>query len=190
MKGYYSENWFNNNITIWSNMLGYLKGSKLEAIEIGSFEGMSAVWTLENILTNPESHLTCIDNFKGGWEQDKNIDWADIKRRFLKNTEPYKDKVELIESNSATYLKKRTKKADLIYIDGSHTTSDALTDAVLCHLLLNPAGVIIFDDYLWTGTVKTPNLPKGAIDSFLDCFPTQYELLYLGYQVIVRKKVV
>ena len=39
---------------------------------------------------------------------------------------------------------------DLIYIDGSHTAADVLTDAVLAFQLLRVGGVMIFDDYLWS----------------------------------------
>ena len=63
---------------------------------------------------------------------------------------------------------------DLIYIDGSHTAPDVLTDAVLAFQLLRVGGVMIFDDYLWSMEaplyVDPLNMPKPAIDAFTMIF--------------------
>ena len=70
------------------------------------------------------------------------------------------------------------------------SSSNTIIDSVQAHLLLNPGGTLIFDDYLWRGLLKIPETPKSAIDAFLDCFSKEYEVLYIGYQVIIRKLVV
>ena len=63
---------------------------------------------------------------------------------------------------------------DLIYVDGSHTAPDVLTDAVLAFHLLRVGGVVIFDDYLWSMeaplNVDPLNMPKPAIDAFTTVF--------------------
>ncbi len=37
-------------------------------VEIGSFEGRSTLWILENLLRHPDSRMHCIDTFAGGAE--------------------------------------------------------------------------------------------------------------------------
>lgn len=189
--GNYTADWVTNNIRLWENTIGFLKGVQVDMIEIGTFEGRSAVWFLENILTHPDSHLDCIDHYKGSPEYEGfNFDMEGIKERAKKNLEPFGKKVNLIIENSATYLKGRTKKATLIYIDGSHMTNNTLTDAVLSNMLLKPNGIIIFDDYLWHGLQINTYNPKMAIDSFMMCFQDDYELVGTGYQIVLRKKLV
>jgi predicted O-methyltransferase YrrM len=70
---------------------------------------------------------------------------------------------------------------DLIYVDGSHTAPDVLSDAVLAFQLLRVGGVMIFDDYLWTMEtqryVDPLNLPKTAIDAFTMIFMRKARVL-------------
>ena len=70
---------------------------------------------------------------------------------------------------------------DLIYIDGSHTAADVLTDAVLAFQLLRVGGVMIFDDYLWSMepalSVDPLNMPKPAIDAFAMIFMRKMRVL-------------
>lgn len=113
----------------------------------------------------------------------------EIKERFIENTKKYSDKISLHQTMSSVYLKNRTEPFDIAYIDGSHTSADTLVDAVQAHLLLNPGGVMIFDDYLWAGLMEAPDVPKSAINAFLTCFAEHYELRQMGYQVVLKKKV-
>src|SRR5687767_4882149 len=47
---------------VFDQMLAAYRGRKAQFLEIGSFEGASALWVLDRILTHPESSLTCVDN--------------------------------------------------------------------------------------------------------------------------------
>ena len=81
---------------------------------------------------------------------------------------------------------------DVVYIDGSHSASDVLTDAVLAFHLTRVAGVMIFDDYLWyqEGPEQRNPLtaPKIAIDAFLNIFQRKVDILRQPlYQVYARK---
>ncbi len=184
----YTIDWFSRHISIWTPLLTPLKDNILDVIEIGSFEGRSTVWLLENVLLNPESTITCVDSFNGGDDLKNDFDWSVIKDRFLSNIEPFKEKVTLVCEDSTGYLKKRMKMADIIYVDGSHSAYQSLVDAVQAHLLLNKNGIIIFDDYLWRGGAYSEGVPKQSIDAFWSAFSSQYEILSIGYQLILRKK--
>ena len=57
------DDWFSKNMNIWKNYLATLK--EIKYLEIGSFEGRSAVFVGE--LNNVEE-VTCVDTFDGGDE--------------------------------------------------------------------------------------------------------------------------
>lgn len=189
----YSTDWFSKNIPVWELALADFKGEPITALELGSFEGRSAVWLLENILTDPGARLVCVDSWKDNiFFTDPNqpsVDWDKVKERFRDNVKPHATKVFAHEQRSTEYLQEnQDKEFDLIYVDADHTSSACLTDGVLSHLILKPGGIIIFDDYLWAGLAHAPNVCKGAIDAFMECYSEQYELLSCGYQVALRKK--
>ena len=76
---------------------------------------------------------------------------------------------------------------DFIYIDGSHTAPDVMTDACMAFGLLKKGGIMLFDDYLWGDVPGLLHRPKLAIDLFVTLFSEKAELLMLGYQLAVRK---
>lgn len=184
----YSVNWFEKNIPTWEKILSEFKDKPIQAIELGSYEGQSAVWLLENILTHPASTLDCVDTWEGGVEH-KPEDMAAVKERFDENIKPHLMKVNVEQCTTLDYLKRTYKPADLIYIDASHLAPDVLIDAVLSHVLLKPGGILIFDDYLWgAGLAHIPITPKAGIDAFMECFAYEYQPLVIGDQVMLRKK--
>lgn len=185
----FTNEWFTSNIPLWKEFLSQFIDKEISVLEIGSFEGKSAVWLLENILIHPKSRITCVDSYQDYPEmQQFNYDWEEIKNKFIANTSKWKDKVDLKVQDSTTFLKNCNDKFDLIYIDGSHCAKQVLIDGVLSHLLLKEKGLIIFDDYLYGGLMTVPLFPKIAIDSFMNCFSDLYEPLSIGYQLILRKK--
>jgi predicted O-methyltransferase YrrM len=61
----FTVNTFTDKISAWTNLLSEFKGKPgINYLEIGTFEGRSALWVLENILTHPTSTLTIIDAFE------------------------------------------------------------------------------------------------------------------------------
>ena len=60
----FTVDWVTNNVENWTQHLGELRGkADLRALEIGSYEGRSAIWFLGEILTHPSSRITCVDLF-------------------------------------------------------------------------------------------------------------------------------
>ena len=192
----YSQDWFSNNIPVWKKLLESLKDKPVSGIEIGSFEGRSTNWLMENIFTHENSHLVCIDTFKGSTEHmNKGYDFTSLKQRFMKNTMAHHDRMEIIEGRSQEILRNAAfleKEYDFVYIDGSHQASDVLEDAVLTFRLLSSGGIMIFDDYMWKWDKNADMMdlmnPFPAISAFLGIMGGQYELLHREYQVAVRKK--
>jgi predicted O-methyltransferase YrrM len=185
----FTEDWFSGNIPVWSQCLAKLKDkADLKFLEIGSFQGKSTVWLLENILTNPSSTLTCIDTFEGSIENTEQQKYK-LFEIFQHNIEPFKNQVEWIRGYSQDAMRSmpRTPTFDFIYIDGSHDGPDVLEDSVLAFPMLKPGGVLIWDDYGWTISPKEVERPKIAIDSFMNVFKEKCKVLHVGYQVVIEK---
>ena len=179
----FTEDWTTENTAIWSRVLGGFKNRPVRALEVGSFEGRSALWFLENILTEPSASITCIDIWVGPYEQ-----LFDSNMRVYGRPEKI---VKIKESSQMALRGLKPESFDFIYIDGSHVAKDVMLDAVLAWDLLKPGGYMIFDDYNWYGPRSwlVANLtPKLAIDSFMRVFGPYADIVDQDYQLIIRKK--
>jgi predicted O-methyltransferase YrrM len=194
----FSVDWFSPHIPHWSEHLAGCAGEpNLRFLEIGSFEGRSAVWLLENVLTDETARLWCVETFgqnPGG--PGTGFDFSEVKRRFLHNVAEaaHGGKVTLIEQASELALRELPVASfDFVYVDGSHHAYAVLQDAVLSFLLLRKGGIMIFDDYRYTGyggrVAAELERPRIAIDSFLQTFEGRYRLLRREAQVVIRKDV-
>jgi len=173
----FKYDWFTGNIPVFQRFLTQFRDNPVRALEIGTHEGRSTTWLLDNILTNDDSRIVSIDIFK-----QENLE-ANLAATGARN------KVELLISPSHQALSTIADSSfDFAYIDGSHWACDVLEDAVLAFRRVKPGGVIGFDDYLWNDPKYNEHgTPKPAIDAFLECFAHKVTVLEHGYQVWVRK---
>lgn len=183
----FSEDWFSDRVPSWSALLGPVRGREnLSYLEIGVFEGRSALWMLENILTHPTARMTALDVFLGNTRAVWN---ANLAKSGLGS------KVTTVQGPSVEELRKLPLRSfDIIYIDGSHTADDVLADAVMGWGLLREGGLMIFDDYGWSGRLAvgeeaTPDelRPKVAIDAFITTHRNYLDVVLRDWQVAVRK---
>lgn len=176
----FTKDWFTNNIPLWNNELTKYNTRPTKFLEVGSYEGRSAVWALENILSHPKSKIFCVDTFEHG-----------TYKTFKHNTQYFTDKVTILKGKSRDMLKdpRILKEAfDIIYIDADRHSQNVLEDGVLCFALLKPGGLMIFDDY--TSNKEHDNrCPKQAIDAFMDIYATDIRVLHTRWQVIIQKRV-
>jgi len=152
----------------------------LTFVEVGSFEGRSAAWLLQNVLVRADDRLICIDVF------DARYDWI-----FDANIQEIGGTERIEKRRGLSHLKLRELapgSADAVYIDASHTIADTIRDAVLAWDVLRPGGLLIFDDYAWHDKTDPDNRPQYAIDAFLVFFQRELDVKWKGYQVIVRKR--
>lgn len=200
MQYVFTSDWFSRNIPSWKEKIGGLAGQpNLRALEVGSYEGRSAVWLLENILTAPDSSITCVDTFEMDDEFREILNRmkiaipqnVNIEEMFDANVlaTGVKEKVTKLKGRSAEMLRTLPLDSfDVIYIDGSHTARNVLRDAVLCWDLMKINGIMIFDDYRWNvfpeDILKSPG---PAIDAFMHCFDGEFVLVKHDYQVMLRK---
>lgn len=188
MKNYlYTVGWFQTVAPNMEKHLSKFKGLPVTGLEIGCFEGMSTVWLMENIMTNPDSRLIVIDTFKGNPEL-KDFDMAQIQRRFEHNiketgagdrvTEHVGDSKDIVPTLG---------QLDFAYVDGSHESRDVFRDGNNAFKLLKRGGVLIFDDYGWTEDVAPIHKPVTGINIFLEEHRWKCKVLEINYQVAVEK---
>jgi predicted O-methyltransferase YrrM len=188
----FAFDWFSHNIPLWDRLLNRFKGQPdLHFLEIGCFEGRATTWLLENVLTAPTAHITCLDTFEGGaTEQRLALDVPNLEARFRANVAPHSARVRVLKGVSQQELPKLHASPppfDFVYVDGSHAACDVLEDSVHAWRLCKPGGLVIWDDYLWDRLPDLLHRPGPAVDAFLALFARQYELLHKGYQVAVEK---
>lgn len=193
---FYTQDWFSGNIGRFNKHLNGLKDKPdLKFLEIGSFEGRSTVWLLENILTDETSRITCIDTFEGSFEhQVLKLNLHNLYDVFMNNVAAHKHKVKPIKAKSSDGLllpEVRNDKYDFIYVDGCHEAKEVLEDAIMCFQILKDGGIMIFDDYLWTcpGDNSPQMTPKIAVEAFMSCYAKHIDILEIDYQVVIRKKI-
>jgi len=191
----FTEDWFSENnpekvVRQFDEFLSEFKDKPCMFLEIGSFEGMSTIWMLENILTEESSQIFCIDAW-AEWTGDAFV-------RFVSNINKtgLKDKVHIVKGDSSEELRIFPKEYfDFIYVDGNHDEKAVIKDAIGSFRILKKGGIIAFDDYLLG--ISYPNSPgskamngstKKAIDYFLDVFQDELETIHKDYQVWIRKK--
>src|SRR5688500_5749869 len=176
---HFRTDWFTWNLPVWEAVLAEYKGKpNLHYLEVGVFEGRSALWMLDNILTHPTSRFTGVDPFldSPGVEGFKDIFFANLK------LSGHEDRSTLLIGFSQIELRKvSVDSCDIIYIDGSE-------DAVRSHRRLEQGGLLISDDYLG-GTAGPAKLRvKPAADVCHAFFKDEYDVVHSGYQLLMRKK--
>jgi len=195
-RGYeFTQDWFSINIPVWQHFLAlFINLPDFKVLEIGSWEGRSTCWILDNLLLHPTARITCVDTFDGSVEHEVLCDQEQVRtieQRFDANIAKTgaSEKVRKLVGSSQSVLRSLIPHTyNLAYIDASHVATDVLEDAMLTWRLVKIGGTIIFDDYGFQfpeGVTELP--PKIAIDAFLNIFSKKVRLLHQGYQVLIEK---
>lgn len=180
----FTHDWTSMHFPRWREALKGLVGrDHAHVLELGAYEGRATVWLLENVFTAPTTRYVAVDTFRGGSDHDgMGIDFKAVRERFLKNTEPHKFKVQLLEMPTWEAGRKlESDYFDFVYVDASHTAADTLADCVLAHRVMRIGGRCICDDYEWPG--RPGDGPKQGIDAFLAGFRQRIRVTHVGYQV-------
>lgn len=196
----YTNDWFNVALPLWPALIDMLP-DRQNFLEIGSYEGRSTVWTVENMMEDG-GFIHCIDTWRGSEEHDPTV-MKSVEDRFDRNTEVCMRKyanetgvhreVRKLKGSSTFWLADLLSDPlglpyDFIYIDGSHTAPDVLTDACLAFRLLKLGGVMVFDDYLWGDVRDVLHRPKVAIDAFANTFSEHIDIVHIGHQYVIKRK--
>jgi len=183
----FKHDWFTANVPYWMDIFQKhgLRDRPIRAMEIGSFEGLSACFTLQQL---PQAQLTCVDTWDGSDELTA-LAFDSVERAFDRHVEPWRDRVTKTKMSSLRYLANLDsgEKFDLIYVDGSHHGDDVMVDLVLSFGHLKVGGVMIMDDYLWRYYPRSAEEPARAINSFLRLCEGRHKLVMAYRQVAIVK---
>ena len=203
MKNYtFTEEWFTHDGLSVLNDIDNTK--ELHFLEIGSFEGKSTIWFLDNILQNENSTITCVDPWMS-YSQDQDSlnsyfkeenEWDLTKRKtkeiFLHNIVESGDSGKVIirqgfSDKVLPSLITEQKMYDIIFIDGNHTAPYVMMDSVMSWPLLKKGGIMIFDDYTWGLNKPTTLRPKESVDYFIFSFSDYIEEIYCNDKRVIKK---
>jgi predicted O-methyltransferase YrrM len=190
----FSCDWTSEHIAGWRRALGPWRFRKIQILEIGTWEGRSALFFLHFL---HRSTITCIDTFRGtssllalpehrGWARQVPY----VEHRFDRNLGSFGKRVEKIIGESVPSLDRLIAKRriyDLVYVDASHRYQDVAADSARAWRLLRKGGILIWDDYGWRPKYPVLERPQQAIDEFLDAHARSYILLEKRYQVIIKR---
>ena len=160
----FQADWVSWHRESWQRWFAPFKGVPgIKGMEIGSYEGRSACWFCDNILTGDGATMTCVDNW---WQPDRYVSFSNNTAGLpvIARQGKSRDILPLLYCEGERY--------DFIYVDGSHVAADVLYDGCMSWTLLKPGGLMLFDDYGWEDPGH-PNPPKPAIDAFLACYKEQ-----------------
>jgi hypothetical protein len=184
----FTKDTFTDKISSWTKLLNEFKGKPgINYLEIGTFEGRSALWVLENLLTHPTSKLTIIDVFEENNYKTfvSNVNLSGEANKFKIMTGLSTHRIRELPFNSV----------DFAYIDGSGKGIIMLSDLVNTWNLVKVHGLIICSRYsLNTALRKALNLqpddpgPHEAIDAFLKLYKPYVSVLTFQENYVIFRK--
>lgn len=172
---------FSYRIGIWSEHLKSLIGSKsIKALEVGCYQGMSACWMIDEILTKNEDQLVCID---GKFDQ---VFEANIVKTGAAS------RVTFLPGETHSQLASLTPESfDLVNLQDRNKLSQSIEqNTALAWKALKSGGFIIFNYYGWRNSQNPQQNPKLGIDQFLKSVSGQWEQVHRSpqtFQLFIRK---
>lgn len=142
-------------------------------LEVGTFVGCSTVHIGLALRDIPGAKLTTVDIRDVNDLATKPWIGNGSKRSPLENIERIncQDKVSFVPQNSLEYLRSyKSKKYDLIFLDGSHKATDVYHEILKSLEILNEGGIILLHDYfpknnpLWEESQRVIPGPYLAVE--------------------------
>ena len=159
-----STDYFSLNAYYWNSILNK-NFKEFSYLEIGSWEGNSALYVLKNFKTK---NVVCVDVWDLFDNKYKN-EHLERFENFKKNLQEFKNRYLFFKSTSDDFFKNNNAKFDVIYIDGWHEAPQVYKDICNSWSCLNKNGIIICDDYFY-GNIrdnKEKDLPAEGINKFI-----------------------
>jgi predicted O-methyltransferase YrrM len=191
----FCTDWTSWHFPNWMKLLAPFRDRPARMLEIGSWEGRSALFFLNYL---PQVQLTCVDTFAGGQEHQAAAAASPedaetlrlVEPHFDANTRAFSGRIEKIKAPSVDALIQlgvAERRFDIAYIDGGHRAREVYADSALTWPLMAKGGLVIFDDYQWQEMPDPMDNPKPGIDAFLNSIDGQYRMVHNDYQVAIAK---
>ena len=169
------------------NFYNYLKNLRndFEYLEIGSFEGNSAMFVAENF---KDCKIYCVDTWIGHEQYFKDKNFNEIEKNFHSNTKNYSNIIKVKKKSDTFFKENKDLKFDVIYVDGDHYSDQVSLDCLNAWALLKKDGILICDDYIWSYFDDIKKNPCYAINMFLKEIKNKYKILQVSKsQIFLRK---
>ena len=181
-----TTDYFSINAYYWNSILKRnLKN--FSYLEIGSWEGNSALYILKNFKTK---NVVCVDiwdlfNDKYKEEQSERF------KNFKYNLEEFNKKFSYFKNTSDEFFENNREKFDVIYIDGSHEAPQVYKDLSNSWNCLNNEGIIICDDYFYGNLYSNnnENVPAISINKFINENKNKIKIICINNSQIFLKKI-
>ncbi|KAI0722041.1 glycosyl transferase [Cerioporus squamosus] len=188
-----SQDWFSFNMGTWRSLFARIAAPAPRILEIGSWEGRSAVFLLTE-LCRDGGELVAIDHFDLMTTEAGRERYRKLTYNLSLTGRPFRIIDEFSVPGLMTLLTEEMSATepgfDWVYVDGSHEADDTFLDGELAWRLARKGAVVIFDDYHWDKKPEeSMHHPRRGIDAFLALHAGQFTLLSseTQYQVIVQK---
>ncbi|KAN0092929.1 glycosyltransferase family 8 protein [Tylopilus felleus] len=192
-----TQDWFSFNKPAWRDLFHLVHSEAPRVLEIGSWEGRSAVFLLTTLCAT-SGELISIDHFDLMGTAEGRERYRKLTHNLALTRRPTRVLPQFSIPALYTLLQEEMNKNDdagfnWIYVDGSHRSDDTLLDAELAWRLARLGCIFIFDDYNWPEQpLDSPIHPRRGIDAFLAVHKGEYERLSTNpeqYQMVIQKKI-
>lgn len=191
----FTHDFFSANIPSWEKWFSeFITFSPIQILEIGSWQGGSATWCLDKIISLRGGRLTCVDTFEGSsehanWIKDIGDKIENIFDHNIKSSGHSHLCRKLIGYSQQVLRELYAERFHFIYIDGAHEARYVLEDAILAYGLLSEGGYILFDDYDFQFPFNPRQNTARAVDTFIDIYSDEITVTDKGRQVLIQKKI-
>lgn len=151
---------------------GHRRDKPTRHLEVGVYEGGSAIWMLDNILTHRDSIYVGID------DNPRLVARNNLRKYGEKHIFWWGDSLKLLP-----IMVKDQYVFETAYIDGCHLVPYVLSDIENTLAMMRSGGVILVDDY-----DHSEYQMKDSIDKFCEERSNNIEVVYRDYTIILRKK--
>jgi len=175
-------NWF---FYVQPNFEAQLPSIRFRVLQIGAYAGDFSRWLLENKVVE---YLDDVDTWQGSEDEGDSVkNWNHVLRYYQSNIKSHKQVKSHKMTSDAFFRSKKSRTYNLIYIDGSHSAKQVLIDGINAFEHLELDGLMVFDDYLWENNKVRLENPGPGIDCFLQLYVGQYNVVFRGYQIWIKK---
>jgi tetratricopeptide (TPR) repeat protein len=165
-------------IPVWQTHLQpFAHQAEVQAMEIGSLEGMSACWLLDNILTHRSAQLTCVEKT--------------FSEPFLSNIAKTgaAEKVKTLQGKPLKLLADLEPNTyDLVNVQDRGKKANRIQETIeLSWQALKVGGLLILSDYQSRNPARARPENQIGIDAFLKSVRDKISILHQSNQLIVQK---
>ncbi|EIM82719.1 nucleotide-diphospho-sugar transferase [Stereum hirsutum FP-91666 SS1] len=196
-----TEDWFSVNINSWKAIFPFVTSPSPRILEIGSWEGRSAVFLLTE-LCKTSGEIVCVDHFdlqctEAGCERYRKLTHnLSLTRKTFRVVDDFSvpGLMLLLQDEIAQSRESIGTEPgfDWVHFDGTHEVDDTFLDGELAWRLARKGAIFIFDEYDWDAEPNERRYhQKRGMDAFLALHAGEYNLLSCEgqHQIILQKTV-